>query len=140
MKEQDSAMFEGPVHDRLAIRELVDSYSDAVNRRDEAAWARCWATDATWRFHGRAIDGREAIVAAWRAAMASYRRAWFMAYPGMIAIDGETARMRVNTFEYLVDGNGAARLQSGLYEDRLVRHDGAWQFIERQFSPQEMPL
>lgn len=133
-------MFEGTVNDRLAIRELVDSYSEAVNLIDEASWARCWASDAIWRFHGRTIEGREAIVAAWRSAMASYQRAWFMAYPGMIEISGDEARMRVHTFEYLVDGSGSPRLQSGRYEDRLVRREQGWQFIERQFSPQEMPL
>lgn len=138
--EREATMYEGSMEDRLAIRELVDSYSDAVNRIDAAAWSACWADDAIWRFHGRAIEGREAIVTAWRGAMASYRRAWFMASPGMIAVTGDEARMRVHTFEYLVDATGAARLQSGLYEDRLVRRDGAWKFIERQFSPQEMPL
>jgi len=132
-------MFEGPETDRLAIRELVDRYSDAVNRLDEAAWQSCWASDAVWTFRGRAIEGRDAIVATWRGAMQSFQKVWFMAFPGMIAVDGEHATMRVHTFEYLVDADGTPRLQGGLYLDRLVRRDG-WQFTERQFTPQEMPL
>ena len=30
--------FSGPIEDRLAIRELMDIYSDAVNQRDTALW------------------------------------------------------------------------------------------------------
>lgn len=132
-------MFEGPENDRLAIRELVDRYSDAINRLDATAWESCWAADAVWKFRGREVEGREAIVSTWRGAMASFQKVWFMAFPGQIVVHADSAEMRTHTFEYLVDASGTARLQNGLYEDRLVRGEG-WQFIERIFSPQEMPL
>ncbi len=32
----------GPMEDRLAIRELVDSYNDAVMRFDADAWSANW--------------------------------------------------------------------------------------------------
>jgi len=37
--------FTGPFEDRLAIRELVDSYGDAVARNDAQAWGANWAED-----------------------------------------------------------------------------------------------
>ena len=40
--------FTGPAEDRLAIRELVDSYGDAVYRHDAQAWGANWAEDAVW--------------------------------------------------------------------------------------------
>ena len=42
----------GPLEDRLAIRELVDSYNDAVMRKDGDAWAENWRDDATWELPG----------------------------------------------------------------------------------------
>ena len=42
----------GPIEDRLAIRELVDSYNDAVMRTDGEAWAENWRDDATWELPG----------------------------------------------------------------------------------------
>lgn len=132
-------MFEGSDSDRLAIRELVDRYSDAVNRFDEGAWSKCWAADAVWIFRESKVEGREAIVATWRGAMQSFGRVWFMAFPGSISVEGDIAEVLTHTFEYLLDDSGKARLQSGIYQDQLVRRDG-WQFAQRKFSPQEMPL
>ena len=34
--------FEGPIEDRLAIRELIENYADAVFQRDEERWAANW--------------------------------------------------------------------------------------------------
>ena len=50
----------GPVEDRLAIRELVESYNDAVMRFDGDAWAENWRDDATWSLPGAGpIAGKE---------------------------------------------------------------------------------
>ena len=42
----------GPLEDRIAIRELVESYNDAVMRFDGDAWADNWRDDATWHLPG----------------------------------------------------------------------------------------
>ncbi|MDA1207809.1 MAG: nuclear transport factor 2 family protein, partial [Proteobacteria bacterium] len=42
----------GPIEDRLSIRELVDSYNDAVMRFDGDAWSANWAEDAVWNLPG----------------------------------------------------------------------------------------
>lgn len=133
-------MFTGPESDRLALRELLDRYSDAVIRRDEAAWGATWAEDGVWRLRGEPVIGREAIVALWSKAMAGYEAVWFSAFPGEIAVTGDTARLRTHTFEYLVPSGGTGRLQSGIYEDRAVRTAEGWRFAERSFSPKEMSL
>ena len=53
----------GPTEDRLAIRELVESYNDAVMRFDADAWGSNWAPDGVWSLPGRGeVSGREAIV------------------------------------------------------------------------------
>lgn len=133
-------MFIGPQADRLALRELLDRYSDAVNRRDRDSWAGCWSSDAIWRFRGGEVVGRDAIVSTWMKAMDGFDAVWFNAFPGSIRIDGDAGTMTTHTFEYLLPGGGAPRLQSGLYEDRLVRVADGWQFAERSFTPKEMTL
>lgn len=133
-------MFTGSQADRLAIRELLDLYSDAVITRDGARWASTWAEDAVWRFHGRETRGRDAIVAAWATAMAGYEAVFFSAFPGEIVATGDEASMRTHTLEHLVLADGSTRLQSGLYDDRLARLDGGWKFTERTFASRELKL
>lgn len=141
-------MFSGPEADRLAVRELVDSYSDAVMLRDAApdgrnhaeAWAATWAEDGAWHVRGRCIQGRDAIVAAWIATMESFESVTFLAFPGAIEIDGDEGRVRTHTFEHLLPRGGQPRFQAGLYEDRVVRRDGRWLFAERRFHARELTL
>ena len=131
-------MFAGPERDRLMIRELIDSYGDAVARRDPEAWGACWAEDAVWRFGGREISGRDAIVSTWHGAMAQYASIVFMAFPGAISVEGDRATLRTHTYEHLVPVDGPARVQGGIYEDQLVLRDGRWLFAERRFNPREI--
>jgi uncharacterized protein (TIGR02246 family) len=133
-------VFTGSESDRLALRELLDRYSDAVNRLDAEAWSATWADNASWVFRGGKVEGREAIVATWTKAMAGFDSVWFSAFPGMIAVDGDVAAMTTHTFEYLSATGAAPRLQSGIYNDRVVRTDAGWRFAERAFTPKEMKL
>ena len=68
--------FSGPIEDRLAIRELMDIYSDAVNQRDTALWASTWAEDSSWKLPVipgmENVVGKENIVNAWQAGMAMF--------------------------------------------------------------------
>lgn len=131
-------MFNGPDADRLMIRELIDSYGDAVARRDGDAWSACWDTDAVWRIGGREICGRSAILSTWIGAMASYSDLVFLAFPGAITVEGDQASVRTHTYEHLIPVNGESRIQAGVYEDRVVRRDGRWYFLNRSFTSREI--
>jgi len=131
-------MFIGPDQDRLRIRELIDSYGDAVMRHDAEAWGATWAEDATWHMGGRIVTGREQIVALWHGAMARYSAVVFLAFPGAMAIEGDRASVRTHTYEHLVPVDGPPRIQSGIYEDQLVRREGRWLFASRLFTPKEI--
>ena len=131
-------MFSGPERDRLLIRELIDTYGDAVARRDPEAWAATWAPNAVWRFGGRELQGRDTIVSAWRGAMGQYAAIAFMAFPGAIAVEVDRARLRTHTLEHLVPVDGPKRIQAGIYEDELVRSDDRWVFASRTFTPREI--
>ena len=127
-------MFTGPMEDRLAIRELHETYGDGVVRFDKNTWGSVWAEDATWDFMGMTIEGREAIVQTWLGAMANFEAVSFSCVPASIEVEGETATSRVQTQEVLKAKNGSTRMIGGLYEDRLAKRDGAWLYTHRAFS------
>ena len=130
-------MYKGAVEDRLAIRERIESYSDAVFRQDADAWIANWAEDGVWHLPALGLDltGRPAIRAAWEQAMSAFAVAGFFAVPGAIEINDDTATARSYTQEILVakDGGGARKIV-GAYDDTLVKRDGQWLFTRRAYN------
>jgi hypothetical protein len=125
--------FSGPIEDQLAIRALHECYADSVFRRDADAWGALWADNAHWDFMGMIMDGREAIVATWKGAMAGFSFAGFFVQPGAIEIDVDHATGRIYTNEVLEDLEGNLRRIVGQYEDLYVRQDGHWVYKSRKF-------
>lgn len=125
--------FEGPIEDRLAIRERIEAYADAVFRRDADSWIANWAEDAVWSLPGFEVSGRDNIRAAWLQAMSAFPLAAFFASPGAIRVEGRTAQARVYTQEVLTLADGGLRRIVGAYEDDLVKVDGAWLFSRRDY-------
>ena len=128
--------FTGPFEDRLAIRELLETYADAVTRCDAAAWGATWAEDAEWSLPDYpelgTTKGRPAIVAMWIEAMKAYPGITFEAWPGSIEIIGDTATMRSYTSE-VYDQNDTTMRDRGVYEDTCVKIGGQWFFRSRSF-------
>ncbi|WP_309604499.1 nuclear transport factor 2 family protein [Phenylobacterium sp.] len=127
-------MFDGSVEDRLAIRERIEAYSDAVFRHDADAWIANWADDGVWRLPGIDVAGKTQIKAAWQGAMSAFAVAGFFATPGAIEVRGDRASVRVYTQEVLIDHAGAVRRIIGAYDDELVKTKGAWLFASRSYK------
>ena len=131
--------FEGPYEDRLAIRELLEAYADAVCQADAAAWGVLWAEDGTWEMPDYpqfgTISGREQIVNTWKAAMAQFPGVLFVATPGAILVSGNEATVRSYTSEvYDEKSSGRTKRDRGLYDDVLVKRQGKWLFKRRRFK------
>jgi uncharacterized protein (TIGR02246 family) len=128
--------FSGPLDDRLAIRELVDSYNDAVMRLDAEAWASNWADDATWSLPGMGeVRGKENVVALWKQAMSALQVDGFFASAGSIVVDGDRAHGTWYQQEFLVTkATGARQFVIGEYQDDYVREGGRWLFATRVYS------
>ena len=128
--------FTGPFEDRLAFRELLETYADAVTRCDAAAWGATWAEDAVWSMPDYpefpTQEGRANIVGLWVEAMKHYPGIMFEAWPGSIEIDGDTAVVRSYTSEIYDQGEMTLR-DRGVYEDTCVKRDGKWLFKARIF-------
>lgn len=136
-------MFIGPLEDRVAIQELNGTYADGVVRIDADTWASVWAEDAHWNLMGMEVEGRTAIVDLWKGAMSGLTAVSFHCIPCMIEIDGDRARARVQTQEFMLTKEGKTRAVGGLYEDELVKSGGRWFFTRRifrivaEYNPQE---
>lgn len=128
--------FTGPAEDRLAIRELLDAYADAVTQCDAAAWGATWAEDGEWSLPDYpeigTTKGRDAIVAMWVEAMKGYPGIMFEAWPGSIEVEGDHAVVRSYTAE-VYDQDGVTLRDRGAYEDTCVKRDGRWLFKSRSF-------
>ncbi|MDE2561781.1 MAG: nuclear transport factor 2 family protein [Sphingomonadales bacterium] len=128
--------FTGPAEDRLAIRELIETYADAVTQRDADAWGATWSEDARWEMPDYPEfppqQGRANIVGLWVEAMKHYPGIMFEAWPASIEVDGNTAKVRSYTAEvYDQDGNSVR--DRGHYVDECVKVDGRWHFSRRVF-------
>lgn len=127
--------FTGSIEDRLAIRERIEAYNDAVFRRDPDDWAECWAQDAKWEVAGRSANGREAIRTLWIELMQGLEAAGMYVAHASVAVDGDGADSRSYMLELLKQKDGVERLVSGRYDDRLRRDDdGQWRFVSRSYA------
>ncbi|MEM7410119.1 MAG: nuclear transport factor 2 family protein [Myxococcota bacterium] len=124
--------FHGPLEDRLAIRELVDRYSDAVSRFDLAVWETLWAEDGEWELMGNHLRGAEAIHDFWKAVLGSLEFVFFQAQPVAVDISGDRATGRVLVAETLKPKNGDRRVVQATYDDTYTKRDGEWRFQTRR--------
>lgn len=124
----------GPLEDRIAIRELVESYNDAVMRFDADDWAANWAPDGVWSLPGRGeVHGRDAIKAQWLGAMGAITVEGFFASAGVITVEGDRASARWYQQEFLVQGGNRVAIV-GEYDDDYVKLDGRWYFATRRYK------
>lgn len=128
--------FSGPVEDRLAIRELIETYADAVTRVDPEAWGGTWAEDADWEMPDYPEfppqKGRKNIVGLWVEAMKQFPGIIFQAYPGSFTIEGDRATGHSYTSE-VYDQDGVTKRDRGVYQDEMIKIDGRWYFSKRSF-------
>ena len=128
--------FTGAAEDRLAIRELLDAYADAVTRCDADDWAACWADESEWALPDYpeigTVRGKVAILAMWVEAMKHYPGLMFEAWPGSIAVNGNATGVGSYTSE-VDDQNGVTTRDRGVYDDVCVKIDGGWVFKSRIF-------
>jgi len=136
--------FTGPLEDRIAIRELMNTHAHGVMTRDAEVWGSIWADDAYWELPEYpdlgGFQGKDVIVAGWVDSMKVYgldKMAKPMVYfmePGAIEVSSDTASAVAYTHEVYEDpSNGQLVRGHGRYDDQLEKRDGQWVFTRREY-------
>lgn len=141
----------GPLEDRIALRELLEAYSDSVSQRDGEGWAATWldSDECIWLLPSMAewaqFTGKKTIVEEWYKMMVQFHgpleAPWpisFITIPGSIRVDGDIAYVRSYTTEQFVDAHGDTIETKGEYDDVCVKANGQWFFKSRKWMLYQM--
>lgn len=120
-----------------ALRNLVSTYCDDVNRGDVDAWSKLWATDATWNLRGDAIEGRSDITATVVRLLDDIE--WLVQSAPLMVFEVDevhgTGSGRVTLHERGKKRRAAKPFTMlAVYHDRYERHAGTWLFAERRLE------
>jgi len=122
------------VEDTLNIQQLYARYSDAIMRYDSETFGSCWRDDGYWLLLGSEYRGKEAIVEAFKNAVAPTDFVSHLALSPLISLKGDTAKVRSQVQEIFHFSDGGGMILLGNYNDELQKVDGKWLFSDRRIS------
>jgi len=126
--------YTGPLEDRIAIRELHETYADAGFRGDMEQWLGCFAEDCTWVTPYGEMRGKDQLRATWDQIFSNLAALGFFTVMGAIEVDGDTATDRAYIREVFNAKDGSIEKLVGSYTDQLVRQNGQWKFVRREYA------
>ena len=129
--------------DRLAIRELVESYAHCADRRDAKGQMALFTEDTHFVVYMNAKDSKPSQVLHSRAALAAVfddlnkyaATQHFVGQSTIITLTADRATGEAYTMAHhlTVDGEKRRLMIAALrYDDTFVKKDGAWLFAERK--------
>jgi uncharacterized protein (TIGR02246 family) len=132
--------FSGPLEDRIAIRELLETFADALTREDAELLSTCWVEDSVWVTPQGRHEGKADIVKKWADYTEAYRRGTGVVYratfyqPATILVEGDSATgityFSVITF---TDQGSAPNVFAGSYFEIYSKVQGQWLFRSREY-------
>jgi ketosteroid isomerase-like protein len=124
------------VADELAIRALAYAFADAVNRRDASTFESLWDENGVWEIgaplHSIA-NGAPNIAVRMIELAAPLEFFVQQVHSGVVAIDGDQATARWSVQETGRSRTNGPYNNHAVYEDELVKRDGAWRFARRSY-------
>ena len=126
----------------LAIRDLIDRYTNAINQRTWAEIEGLFVADAIWDVRGTEPGGPEVQVqgapniAKTIEAILGTQALWVQSnHASVIVVDGASATATTTMNEYTQGQGDAARTTDwGTYFDTMVQEsDGEWRFKKRLY-------
>jgi ketosteroid isomerase-like protein len=121
--------------DVRAIRELVNDYTDAANRRDPARAAATYAPEGALNARGVDVIGRDAIRQAFERVFGGRDLIFQVTQPGPLEVSGDRAWTRTWIREWTRKaGKATPRVFLGLYQDELIRTAEGWRFARRRLD------
>lgn len=117
--------------DREAIRDLASRYAHCIWQGDIDGAIDLFAEDGKMDMDGRAIKGRQALSAAYKAALNGVFHPFV--HNHLIELDGDRASGRC-CLDLRAILNGKSMIGSGFYVDHYVRTAGKWKFASRKLT------
>ncbi|MEN9805163.1 MAG: hypothetical protein RIS41_2010 [Actinomycetota bacterium] len=125
--------------EHVQISRLMNRYADAVVHRNGEQWASCWADEAVWDLGGgRLVEGKEAIVKLWYAAMGGMAAVVQTVHNGDAWYEEGREDRAVGRWaisERFLTANGVRALLLAEYLDGFVKSNGEWLFSRRLLRP-----
>jgi len=117
------------------VRQLHAHYTDAVWRKDWAAFGDCFTPDAEWRIAGLTFVGRDDIVAGLQRIMATANRVLVTLRNPQFTLGGPGCGIgRVYVTEQCTWTDKAPNTTIGRYYEHLVDGGDRWRFSWRMFQ------
>ena len=126
--------FTGSLEDRMAIRELYDTYGDGSARADAETFLSCWTENGQWKTHFFTRTGTAELREQWDMLWTNFEKVAFLGNVLSIEVDGDKASSRALAHEIITLKSGGVYKLSGLYHDELVRQGGRWLFQRRDYT------
>jgi hypothetical protein len=130
--------------DKLAIREVLSTYTSAASRGDWNQLESVFLPDARWEL-GPPLDvalvGPRAISDQLRSQCDAQDFFLQMTHDSLVTVIGADRATSITTIHALARHEGQVQVQSyGIYYDELTKVDGAWKFASRRLQPIFMDL
>ncbi len=126
----------GTIGDRLAIRELIETFAVGAMRIDTDIWGGTWAEEGSWKLPSmtESVQGRSNVVAAFKEKMEYVKVMSMISSPADLVIDGDHARGKAYCQELIFPKSGGQRIIVGCFDDEYVKRNGRWYFLSRVYE------
>jgi hypothetical protein len=126
----------GPTEDRLAIRELIETFAVGVMRMDPEIWGSTWAEEGMWKIPSMTepVKGKKNLLPAFKERMAYVKFMSMISFPTELVIEGDRARGRAHGQEIIIPKTGGRKFVVGCFDDEYVKRNGRWYFLSRVFE------
>lgn len=119
--------------DKVEIQELTARYANAMDDMDLDAWMATWDGNGLWKGGLGEFQGTQKLKELFAALGDRIKNRRHVMTNVVIDADGDLADQRC--YMLVFDRVNEARLiASGVYNDRLIKTDGKWKFLERRVA------
>ena len=129
-------MSSGSVEDRLAIRELMETFAVGAMRVDLDIWGSTWADEAVWGLPSmeQPASGKANVLASFKEKMAYVDFMSMISFPSDLVFNGDTATGKAYCRELIYPKSGGHMIVVGCFDDKYVKRDGRWYFVSRIYE------
>ncbi len=125
----------GSIEDRLAIRELIETFAVGVTTIDSTLWGDTWSDTGVWKTPSmpEAVVGKTNIIAKFEEMLAYVKFMSMSAVPSGLVFHGDEATGKSFCRELIFPKNSAPKIVIGYFEDVFAKVEGRWLFQSRMY-------